>query len=125
MGVTLVTRDIPTLSLTPINEDIADCNTLIFNNISILSAEPLSPEVLYQLNNEILLNITKLYGNTTVDIQTLYNIFSQQELLKVLTFNGKITNEFDEFLAYAIAKTNGIMTHTCDTKNEALGKVGI
>ena len=57
--------------------------------------------------------------------KTIYNVLSMRDDMKIITYPDSIKNEFDLFLQYAEAKTNGAVDTDFDLLDEYLGSIGI
>ena len=57
--------------------------------------------------------------------KTIYNVLSMRDDMKIIAYPDSIKNEFDLFLQYAEAKTNGAIDADFDLFDEYLGSIGI
>ena len=58
--------------------------------------------------------------------KTIYRIFSMQDDMKTYSFNGRVRNEFEQFISDAISKTEMLGYNTAfDSLDEYLGTLGV
>lgn len=58
--------------------------------------------------------------------KSIYRVFSMQDDMKTLTYNGRPRNEFEQFLEDAESKTAGLGYNTTfDSLDSYLGSVGV
>lgn len=68
---------------------------------------------------------SSVYFKTSLQDSTIFNMFNRVELMKVLVFPARIKNEFDLFLQYAQAKTDGATDAEFDSFDNYLGSIGV
>lgn len=58
--------------------------------------------------------------------KSIYRVFSMQDDMKVLTYNGRPRNEFEQFLDAAVKKTSGLEYNTTfDSLDAYMGTIGV
>ena len=116
-----------TLSTTSNSDSIYTVNTHIGETNNTVSTTLSTSNFIYAVDGRICTqgSSSSAYSRHFSFDKTIYNVLSMRDDMKTITYPDGINNEFDLFLQYAEAKTNGAVDTDFDLFAEYLGSIGI